>query len=235
MDRKSYSTHATSSAAAYDEGLRTYLLKVYNYMLVGLGLTGVTAFVVASSPALFNLFFGTPLRWVILLAPLGMVFYLSSRMNSMTASKAQGAFWIFSTLMGASLAYIPHLYDGASLARVFLITAGTFGAMSLYGYTTKRDLTAMGSFMVMGIFGIILASIVNMFLQSSGLQFAVSALGVVIFTGLTAWDTQKIKQSYLAGEGIEMSSKKAIMGALTLYLDFINLFLMLLRLMGDRR
>lgn len=235
MDWKSYSSQITFSDTVYDDGLRAYLLKVYNYMLMGLTLTGITAFVISSNPLLFKLLFTTPLIWIAILAPLGMVFYLSYKIDSITSSKAQAAFWIFSTLMGISLAYIPYLYEGKSLARVFFITAGTFGATSLYGYTTKRDLTSLGSFMMMGIFGIVIASLVNVFLQSSAVQFAVSVLGVLIFTGLTAWNTQEIRQSFSPEETTETSSKKSIIHALTLYLNFINLFMMFLRLMGDRR
>ncbi len=225
-----------AGARAYeiDEGLRAYMLRVYNYMAMGVALTGVVAYMTANSE-LVNIIHGTPLQWVVMLAPLGIVFFFSARINRMSASAAQTTFWVFSGVMGLSLAYIFLAYTGASIARVFFITAGTFGAMSLYGYTTRRDLTGMGSFMFMGLIGIVLAMIVNIFLQSSALDFAISAIGVIVFVGLTAYDTQRIKENYFEGDGSEIMSKKAISGALNLYLDFINLFLMLLRLFGTAR
>jgi len=217
-----------------DEGLRIYMLRVYNYMASALALTGVVAYIVANTPFLMNAIFGTPLMWVVMLAPLGMVFYLSARIHKMSIGGAQTAFWVFATLMGMSLASIFLIYTGTSIARVFFITAGLFGTMSLYGYTTKRDLTGMGSFLFMGLIGIILASVVNMFMNSTALEFAISVIGVLVFVGLTAYDTQKIKNSYVEADSIDTAGKKAIMGALRLYLDFINLFLMLLRLFGNR-
>ncbi len=223
-----------AQGVAVDEGLRQYMLRVYNYMAVGLAITGVVAFLTANSPTLLNAIYGSPLRWLVFLAPLGMVFYLSARMHKMSPAKAQTVFWIFAALMGLSLASIFIVYTGASIARVFFITAGTFGAMSLYGYTTKRDLTKLGSFLFMGLIGIIIASVVNLFIGSTMIQFVVSVLGVLIFVGLTAYDTQKIKEMYNVVDGSEIAGKKAIMGALRLYLDFINLFLMLLHLFGNR-
>lgn len=233
---KRSSVSLNSSKTKYDEGLRTFFLNVYKYMFMALLLTGVVAYGVASSPTLLNAIFGTPLSWVVMLAPLGMVFYISSRIMNMSVAGAQLSFWIFAGLMGMSLATIFIAYTTASIAKVFFITSSTFGVMSLYGYTTKKDLTSMGSFLIMGLFGIIIASLVNLFLKSPAIDFVVSLLGVGIFTGLIAYDTQKLKRMYyqLAGAG-EMISKVAIFGALNLYLDFINLFLMLLRLMGDRR
>ncbi|MFP6744682.1 MAG: Bax inhibitor-1/YccA family protein [Alphaproteobacteria bacterium] len=224
----------TTDRAVIDEGLRSYMLRVYNYMASALALTGIVAFATANTPVLMNAIFGTPLMWVVILAPLGMVMFLSAKIQTMSATAAQAAFWIFSVLMGMSLASIFVIYTGTSIARVFFITAGVFGAMSLYGYTTKRDLTGWGSFLFMGLIGIILASIVNWFLQSSALEFAISVIGVLVFVGLTAYDTQKIKERYAASDSASVMSKKAIMGALNLYLDFINLFLMLLRLFGNR-
>jgi hypothetical protein len=173
--------------------------------------------------------------WIVMLSPLGFVLALSFGINRMSPSMAQAVFWGFSAVMGLSLAHIFLSYTGTSIARVFFITSGTFAGMSLYGYTTKRDLTGLGSFMFMGLIGIIIASIVNMFLQSSAMHFVISVIGVLVFVGLTAYDTQKIKSMYAESDGSETASKKAIMGALTLYLDFINLFMMLLRLFGDRR
>ena len=232
-DRQTSFARATDSAVM-DEGLRIYMLRVYNYMASALALTGVVAYIVANTPFLMNAIFGTPLMWVVMLAPLGMVFYLSARIHKMSIGGAQTAFWVFATLMGMSLASIFLIYTGTSIARVFFITAGLFGTMSLYGYTTKRDLTGMGSFLFMGLIGIILASVVNWFMQSTALEFAISVIGVLVFVGLTAYDTQKIKNSYVEGDTTDVAGKKAIMGALRLYLDFINLFLMLLRLFGNR-
>jgi len=229
-----YATAAPRATAAIDEGLRAYMLKVYNYMASGVLLTGIVAYATAQSPALLKAIYGTPLFWLVALAPLGIVFFMSARLNKMSASAAQTTFWIFAGLMGLSLASIFIVYTGASIARVFFITAGAFSALSLYGYTTRRDLTAFRSFLMMGLFGIIIAMVVNIFLGSSMLNFMISVIGVLIFSGLTAYDTQAIRKMYLAGDGHEVGTKKAVMGALRLYLDFINLFLMLLRLFGGR-
>ncbi len=227
---------AAGTHAGIDEGLRAYMLRVYNYMALGVGLTGIVAFFTANSPALLNIIYGNPVMpWVVMLAPLGIVFYFSARINSMSASAAQTTFWVFAGLMGLSLATVFLIYTGTSIARVFFITAGTFGAMSLYGYTTRRDLTSWGSFLFMGLIGIIIAMVVNIFLQSAAIHFAISVIGVLVFVGLTAYDTQRIKEDYYEGDSSEVMSKKAISGALHLYLDFINLFLMLLRLFGVSR
>ena len=234
MIDKNFSTTARTGAQV-DVGLRNYMLRVYNYMATGLGLTGLTAYFVAITPSLFNAIYGTPLYWVVALAPLGFVFYLSARLHKISFAKAQTVFWIFSGVMGLSMAYIFIAFTGASIARVFFITAGTFAGMSLYGYTTKKDLTGWGSFLFMGLIGIIIAMIVNIFLQSGMLSFIISCVGVLVFVGLTAYDTQRIKEMYYASDHPEISGKKAIMGALKLYLDFINLFIMLLRLFGHRR
>ena len=179
--------------------------------------------------------FGTPLKWVVMLAPLALVFFFSFKIESMKASTAQTIFWVYAALMGASLATVLLVFTGASVARTFFVTAAAFAGLSLYGYTTKRDLSAFGTFLVMGLIGLIIASIVNIFLASSMLQFVISAAGVLIFAGLTAWDTQKIKEMYWEADGHEIASKKAIMGALTLYLDFINLFMFMLQFLGVRR
>ena len=224
----------TADRAAIDEGLRQHMLRVYNYMTLGLGLTGAVAFAVSTSPTLMQAIFGTGLFWIVALAPLAVVFFVSFRINSMSFGAAQTAFWVFAGLMGLSLASIFLAYTATSIVRVFFITAATFGALSLFGYTTRRDLTAMGQFLFIGLIGIIIASVVNLFLQSTGLQFAVSVIGVLVFAGLTAYDTQKIKEMYLESDDGEVAGKKAIMGALTLYLDFINLFLLMLRFMGNR-
>ena len=222
---------------ATDEGLRSFMLSVYNYMGLGLAITGLVALAVASTPALYVPIFTTPLKWVVMLAPLGFVFFLSARIQTMSASAAQITFWVFAAVMGVSMASIFLVFTGESIARVFFITAATFGAVSLYGYTTKRDLTAMGSFLFMGLIGIVIASLVNIFVGSSALQFAISVIGVLVFTGLTAWDTQRLKNEYLGGlqMGGELVAKVAIMGALSLYLNFINLFVMLLQLFGNQR
>lgn len=235
--------HAQSStqqqAVAYDQGLRSYLLSVYNYMASAVLLTGIIAYITGSSPAFIAMMVTetglSPLAYVVMFAPLGVVFFLSARINSMSESSAKIWFFVYSALMGLSLYYVFWMFTGESIARVFFITAATFGAMSLYGYTTKKDLSSWGSFLFMGVIGLIIASVVNIFLQSSALHFAVSAVGVLIFVGLTAYDTQRIKNTYyqVVGHG-EAVGKAAIMGALQLYLDFINLFIMLLQF-ADRR
>jgi uncharacterized protein len=233
---KRFMTRAEAQAAEVDVGLRQYMLQVYNYMASGIALTGIVAYLVAATPALTDALFGNPIMpWVVMLAPLGMVFFLSARIHAMSFSAAQISFWIFAGLMGLSLSTIFLVFTGESIARVFFITAGTFGAMSLYGYTTKRDLTKMGSFLFMGLIGIILASIVNIFVGSTALQFAISVIGVLVFVGLTAYDTQKIKEMYWEADDSETHGKKAIMGSLSLYLDFINLFVLLMQLFGARR
>ena len=245
FNQRTYSK--TADQAGIDEGLRAYMLKVYNYMTTGLVLTGFIAYffgkasVKAFTPngveftdlgqALFN----SGLSWIIMLAPLGFVFYLSARINKMSVSSAQITFWLFASIMGLSLASVFVQFTGTSIARVFFITAGTFAAMSLYGYTTKRDLTKLGGFLFMGLIGIILASIVNIFVQSGPMAFVISIIGVLVFVGLTAYDTQTIKNMYYAGDSDSVGSKKALMGALRLYLDFINLFILLLQLFGQRR
>ncbi len=225
---------ARAQAADIDEGLRKYMISVYNYMLLGLGLTGAVAFAISTSPQLLMTIHGTPLKWVVMLAPLGFVFFLSARIHAMSFGTAQLCFWLYAAVMGVSLSYIFAAYTGESVVRVFLITGVTFGAMSLYGYTTKADLSKWGSFLIMGVIGLVIASLVNLFMQSSALQFAISVIGVLVFTGLTAYDTQRIKEVYYAGDDSDTMGKKAIMGALNLYLDFINLFMMLLSLLGDR-
>ncbi len=226
---------ARSTAAVdtqIDEGLRQYMLSVYNYMMLGLGLTAAMSFAISTQPALVQAIFGTPLRWVAMLAPLGMVIYLSARLHKMSFGAAQISFWVYAALMGISLAYIPLVYPAATIFKVFLVTGITFGATSLYGYTTKRDISSWGGFLIMGVIGMIVAGLVNIFLQSSALHFAISAIGVLVFTGLTAYDTQRIKEVYRETAGREALGKAAIMGALALYLDFINLFLSMLSLFG---
>jgi FtsH-binding integral membrane protein len=234
-------------AVATDAGLRAYMIRVYNYMAGGVALTGVVAWLtfqmavtttagggLALTPfgaAIFN----GPLMWVLLLAPLGLVFFISFRIQHLQASTALGLFMLYAGLLGVSLASLSLVYTQASIARVFFITAASFGALSLYGYTTKRDLTAMGSFLIMGLFGLIIASIVSLIWPSGALQFVISVVGVLIFAGLTAYDTQRIKEMYDVMDDGTAAGRKAVMGALSLYLDFINMFLMLLRIFGDRR
>ena len=219
-----------------DAGLRAFMLGIYNNMSIGLAITGLVAFFASQSQPFMQLINGTPLRWVVMLAPLGFVIYLSARVMKMSPAAARGWFFAFAAVMGLSLSYIFLVYTGASIAKVFFITAASFGALSLWGYTTKKNLSAMGSFMMMGLFGIIIAMLVNIFLKSTAMDFAISAIGVVVFAGLTAWDTQRLKHSYYEiGASAEMAGRVAIMGALSLYLDFLNLFLFLLRFMGGGR
>ena len=243
-----YATTQASAGAQVDAGLRSYMLQVYNYMGSGLALTGIVAWLTAVASVVTNdagqivgltslgsALFNSPLKWVVMLAPLGFVFFLSAKIQTMRFSTAQITFWAFAGIMGLSLGSIFIVFTGATITRVFFISASVFGAMSLYGYTTKKDLSGWGSFLFMGLIGIIIASIVNIFIGSTMMEFTISVIGVLIFTGLTAYDTQKIKEIYAASDGAETAGKKALMGALSLYLDFINLFLMLLRLFGERR
>lgn len=239
-----------SSAVAYDEGLRSYMISVYNYMAIALVVTGVVAYFVGNNAAIMSMIYQTtvmpngevyitgttPLSYVVMFAPLVAVFALGFGINKMSFATAQLVFWGYSALVGLSLASIFLMYELGSIARIFFITASIFGAMSLWGYTTKKDLTGMGSFLIMGLIGVIIASVVNIFLQSSAMQYALSFLTVGIFVGLTAYDTQKIKNLYfqLQGQG-EALAKAGLMGALSLYLDFINIFIHLLSLFGDRR
>ncbi|MBX3530486.1 MAG: Bax inhibitor-1/YccA family protein [Rhizobiaceae bacterium] len=239
--------------AAIDEGLRAYMIRVYNLMAIGLAITGLAALgtvmlattgdassaaaVLPNGKMLTNLgvaLYGSPLRWVVMLAPLAFVFLLSFRVHKMSVSAAQTTFWAFAAVMGLSLSSIFLVYTSASIVQTFFITATAFGALSLWGYTTKRDLTGMGTFLFMGLIGLIVAMVVNIFLASPAIQFAISAIGVLIFAGLTAYDTQKIKEMYFEGDDVMVAGRKAIMGALTLYLDFINLFTFLLQFLGNR-
>jgi hypothetical protein len=204
-------------------------------MGLGLALTGAVAFFTASSPAMMQAIHGTALSWLVMLSPLAFILVLSFGIQKLRPATAQALFWAFAGVMGLSLSSIFIVYTGTSIARVFFITAALFGAMSLYGYTTKKSLASWGSFLFMGLLGVIIAMVVNIFLASSALHFAISVIGVLIFTGLTAYDTQNIKQQYYEGDGAVIAEKKAIMGALRLYLDFINLFIMLMHLMGQQR
>ena len=231
-----------ATSTEIDLGLKAYMNKVYSFMAVGLGLTGVIAhltstmafdFKTNTMTAFGNLIYGSPLAFIIMLAPLGFIIALNMGISKMKESTVQILFWTFAAAMGLSLSSIFIQYTGESIARVFFISAGAFGALSLYGYTTKKDLTGWGSFLFIGLIGILIASVVNIFVASSALQFGISVIGVLVFAGLTAYDTQRIKAMYYDGYGEE--GKKAIMGALTLYLDFINLFIMLIQLFGQRR
>lgn len=246
-------TGARTGSVAIDEGLRAFMLRVYNYMAGGLAITGIVAYVVFAMAVTTDpgsavaklpngtmitefgrLIFVSPLKWVLLFAPLGLVFFMSARLHKMSVQAAQTTFWIYAALVGASLAAIFLVYTHGSIARVFFITAASFGGLSLFGYTTQKDLSGWGSFLIMGVIGIVIASVVNIFLASSGLQFAISVIGVLVFAGLTAYDTQQIKEEYYAGDSQLVAGQKAIMGALRLYLDFLNMFLMLLSLFGNR-
>ena len=232
---KRFMTRTEADVAQIDVGLRAHMLRVYNYMASGVALTGIVAMLASGSPALMNAIFGTPLAWVVMLAPLAFVLVISFGINRLSLFASQALFWAFAAVMGLSLSVIFLIYTGESIARVFFITAAAFGALSLWGYTTKRDISGWGSFLFMGLIGIIIAGVVNMFMQSSAMEFAISVIGVLVFAGLTAYDTQKIKNEYSELHDQETSGKLAVMGALRLYLDFINLMMMLLRLFGTRR
>ncbi len=228
-------TRAQAEAAQIDVGLRAHMLRVYNYMASGVALTGTVAMMASNSIPLMSAIHGTPLRWLVMLAPLAFVLVISFGINRLSLFASQALFWLFAAVMGLSLSTIFLVYTGESIARVFFITAAAFGALSLWGYTTKRDISGWGSFLFIGLFGIIIAGVVNIWLQSPAIHFAYSAIGVLIFAGLTAYDTQKIKNAYSELHDHETSGKLAVMGALTLYLDFINLMMMLLHLFGNRR
>jgi FtsH-binding integral membrane protein len=223
-----------AAGLAIDAGLRAHMQRVYSYMAGGLALTGIVAYAAAAS-GFYRSIAGTPLIWIVILAPLGFVLALSFGIQRMSAATATLLFWVYAAVMGLSLGSIFLVFTGESVARVFFITAATYGAMSLYGYTTRSDLSRFGSLLLMGLVGIVIASLVNIFAGSSALQFAISIIGVIVFVGLTAYDTQRIKQMYLESDTGEIVGKKAVLGALALYLDFINLFMLLLQLFGQRR
>jgi len=245
-NRYAQAGRARTGVAVVDEGLRAYMLQVYNYMAGGLALTGIVAYLTFSMAVtssggaraltpLGQALYLSPLKWVVMLAPLAFVFFLSFRVYKMSVGAAQLSFWLFAAVMGLSLSTIFLVFTGESITRVFFVTAAAFAGLSLYGYTTKKDMSGWGSFLIMGVIGIVIAALVNIFLQSSALQFAISVIGVLVFAGLTAYDTQRIKDTYyeIAGDAT-MAAKTAIMGALSLYLDFINLFTSLLQLFGNR-
>lgn len=227
----------SAGAVSYDAGLRAHFQRVYNMMALGLVITGALAYIVANTPALLQAVYGTPLQWVVMLAPLGIVFFglTPRRVQTMSVGAVSGLYFLLTALFGVSLSFIFLVYSGSSIARVFFITAGMFAATSIYGYTTKKDLSSMGSLMIMGLIGIIIAGLVNIFMQSAMIQFVTSVIGVIVFTGLIAWDTQFIKESYSMSQSRDGSAKLAVMGALSLYMNFINLFMSLLRLMGSNR
>jgi len=246
FDRNASTRWGTSVGQArgleIDQGLRSYMLGVYNHMTLGLAITALVAMgtTMLAGPDMRHLtpfgqaIYFSPLHWVVMFAPLAFVFFFSFRINAMSAATARMTFLLFAAMMGLSLSTIVYAYSGQSIGRAFFITAASFGGLSLYGYTTKRDLAPMGSFLVMGLIGLIIASVVNLFMQSSAMQFGLSCLSVLIFAGLTAWDTQSIKEMYLASDSGEMALKKSVNGALQLYLDFINIFLSVLNLTGSR-
>lgn len=221
-------------STVYDAGLRRHMLSIYNYMASGVLLSGIVALGFASS-GLAEAVFATPLRWLIALSPLAFTMVMSFGVNRLSTGAMQALFWAFSVAMGLSLSSIFFVYTGASIAVTFFATAGAFAGLSLFGYTTQKSLSGMGTFLIMGLFGILIASLVNIFLRSPGLGWGISFLGVLIFAGLTAYDTQKLKEQYAYVAGSDMAGKVVVLGALSLYLDFINMFLMLLRFMGDRR
>jgi uncharacterized protein len=242
------SGYGAGRAVAIDQGLRAYMIRVYNYMAIGVALTGVVAWLTYNAAAVTDAsgklvgltpfgqtIYSGPATIVLFLGTLGLVFLISWRIDRLQPSTALTLFMVYAGVLGLMLSSVLLAYTHTSIARVFFISAASFGALSLYGYTTQRDLSAMGSFLMMGLIGLILAMLVNMFLKSSGLDFVISAVGVLIFAGLTAWDTQKIKEMYDPNEDGTLTGRKAVMGALSLYLDFINLFLFMLRFLGDRR
>ena len=242
MNDNRFMSGTNAEAAQIDIGLRAYMLGVYNHMTTALAITGFFALGLSflAGPSINELtsigymVYGSPLKWLIMLAPIGMVFYISARLNKISAQKARNLFYIYAGLMGLSLSSLLLVYTGASVVRVFFITAAAFAALSIYGYTTKKSLSGLGSFLMMGVFGLIIAQIVNIFMASTQLDFMISIIGVLIFAGLTAYDTQKIKHMYLAGDNNEAAGKKSVLGALTLYLDFILMFQFLLMFLGNR-
>jgi FtsH-binding integral membrane protein len=243
-----YGSTVARDRVAVDEGLRAYMLRVYNYMTVGLAITGAVALgtfmaAVAVDPAtgaraltqIGQLLYASPLKWVVIFAPLALVFFLSFRIDRLSVGAAQALFWVYAALVGLSLSVIFLVFTGQSITRVFFITAASFGALSLYGYTTKTDLSPMRSFLLMGVIGLLIAMVVNIFLVSSMLQWIISVVGVLVFAGLTAYDTQQIKEMYYVADDGTVAGRKAVMGALRLYLDFLNMFMFLLQLFGNRQ
>lgn len=233
--RNNVTSFYKDASAAIDAGLRKYMLNVFSYMSFGLGISAVIAYLVSTSSTLMGMFFSSPMAFVVMLLPFGISLYLSARIAHISASTAGVLFVVYAATLGLSLAPIFAIYSGASIAQAFFVTSAMFLSMVIYGYVTGKDLTKIGSFLFMGVIGIIIASLVNMFVKSSALMFIISVVGVVLFTGLTAYDTQTIKSIYFEDDSVEVTQKKAIIGALQLYLDFVNLFLYILRLIGDRK
>lgn len=236
-----YAQAATTARTgeAVDEGLRSYMIGVYNYMSAGVALTGLIAYFVSSyaetNPAVMQFLYQSPMKWVLMLAPLAFILVISFGLHKLSAAATQGVFWAFAAVMGLSMSVIFLVYTNASIFQTFIVTSVAFASLSLYGYTTKRDLSGWGSFLIMGVVGIIVAAIVNWFLQSSALSFAISVIGLLVFAGLTAYDTQRIKDEYLViRHDAEMVAKASVMGALSLYLDFVNMFQFLLSFLGER-
>lgn len=232
-DQNLAAADAAGSTLAVDVGLRDYMLRIYRYMAGGVGLTAVVAWLTYQliGPELLQ----SPLMWVFILAPLALVFFMSARINTLSVSTARLVFFVYAALVGISLSILLHIYTSSSIARVFFVAAATFGALSLFGYTTRRDLSGFGTFLFMGLIGIIIASLVNLFLRSTGLDWLISVVGVGVFSGLTAYDTQRIKAMYDSTDDQTAAGRKSVIAALSLYLNFINLFMMLLRLAGGRR
>ncbi|MEL6539967.1 MAG: Bax inhibitor-1/YccA family protein [Pseudomonadota bacterium] len=221
------------AGVAYDEGLRSYMLSIYNYMASGVMLTGIVALLSANS-GLTQMVYGTPLQWVVMLAPLAFIMVMSFGLNKISKPVLNVLFWAFATVMGVSMSSIFLVYTGESIALTFFATAGAFAGLSLFGYTTKKDLSGFGTFLIMGVIGLLIAMVLNMFLQSGTLAFVISGVGVLIFAGLTAYDTQRLKEQYAYLRGTDFMGKAVIMGALNLYLDFINMFMFLLNFLGSR-
>jgi FtsH-binding integral membrane protein len=224
---------AVARSATYDAGLRAHMLKIYNYMASGVLLTGIVALLAASTGFAVAML-GSPLKWLVILSPLAIVFAMSFGANRFSTTTLQAMFWAFATLMGLSLSTIFLVYTGESIAATFFATAGAFAGLSLYGYTTKKDLSGMGTFLIMGLIGLLIAMVINIFLASSALAMAISFIGVLIFAGLTAYDTQRLKEQYAMLRGTDFAGKAVVLGALTLYLDFINMFQFLLSFRGNR-
>lgn len=233
MAASGFGANATAVDQAVDAGLRSYMLSVYNYMASGVLLTGIVALLAFQSGFTASMI-STPLMWVVMLAPLAFVLVLSFGINKLSTVAAQTLFWVYAGVMGLSMSTIFLAYSGTSIAQTFFATAAAFAGLSLYGYTTKKDLSGFGTFLIMGVVGILVAMVINMFVQSTALGLAISVIGVLVFAGLTAYDTQKIKSMYFYVRGTDMVGKTVIMGALNLYLDFVNMFMFLLRLMGNR-
>jgi len=232
-DQTTAASHSTGTFTTIDAGLRAHMLLIYNHMAAGVGLTAVVAWLTYqfTGPDLLT----NPLMWVFIFAPVILVFFISARINALSVNTARWLFFTYAALVGVSLSTLFHIYTNSSITRVFFITAATFGALSILGYTTRRDLSGLRTFLFMGLVGVIIASLVNLFLRSTELDWLISIVGVGVFAGLTAYDTQRIKAMYSNDDDVTSAGRKAVIGALSLYLNFINLFMMMLRLAGGRR